>query len=157
MAQRWIICLLMQGTHLIQEVPTCLGATKPVGPNWRSCTLKFRIHNYWAHAQSPHTTKRESTDMRGPRVQLESSPYNLCRSWNSNTLATWCKQPTHWKRPWRWERLKVGGEGDDRGSAGKESSCNLEVWVRFLGWEDPIEKGKVTHSSILAWRIPWTL
>ena len=29
-------------------------------------------------------------------------------------------------------------------------------WVRSLGWEDPIEKGKATHSSILAWRIPWT-
>ena len=30
-----------------------------------------------------------------------------------------------------------------------------ETWLRFLGWEDPLEKGKVTHSSILAWRIPW--
>ena len=30
-----------------------------------------------------------------------------------------------------------------------------ETWVRFLGWEDPLEKGKVTHSSILAWRILW--
>ena len=31
-----------------------------------------------------------------------------------------------------------------------------ETWVRSLGWEDPLEKGKVTHSCILAWRIPWT-
>ena len=31
-----------------------------------------------------------------------------------------------------------------------------ETRVRFLGWEDPLEKGKATHSSILAWRIPWT-
>ena len=30
----------------------------------------------------------------------------------------------------------------------------LETWVRALGWEDPLEKGKATHSSILAWRIP---
>ena len=29
-----------------------------------------------------------------------------------------------------------------------------ETWVRFLGWEDPLEKGMATHSSILAWRIP---
>ena len=29
-----------------------------------------------------------------------------------------------------------------------------ETWVRFLGWEDPLEKEKATHSSILAWRIP---
>ena len=32
-----------------------------------------------------------------------------------------------------------------------------ETWVGSLGWEDPLEKGKATHSSILAWRIPWTL
>ena len=38
-----------------------------------------------------------------------------CWSWNSITLATWCEELTHWKRPWWWERLKVGGEGDDRG------------------------------------------
>ena len=32
-----------------------------------------------------------------------------------------------------------------------------EAWVRSLGWEDPLEKGKATHSSTLAWRIPWTV
>ena len=38
------------------------------------------------------------------------------------------------------------------GSAGKESA-----WVQSLGWEDPLEKGIINHSSILAWRIPWTV
>ena len=32
-----------------------------------------------------------------------------------------------------------------------------ETWVPSLGWENPLEKGKATHSSILAWRIPWTV
>ena len=32
-----------------------------------------------------------------------------------------------------------------------------ETWVRSLGWEDPLEKEKATHSSILAWRIPWPM
>ena len=32
-----------------------------------------------------------------------------------------------------------------------------ETWVRSLGWEDTLEKGKATHSSILAWRIPWAI
>ena len=32
-----------------------------------------------------------------------------------------------------------------------------ETPVRFLGWEDPLEKGKATHCSILGWRIPWTV
>ena len=31
-----------------------------------------------------------------------------------------------------------------------------ETWVQSLAWEDPLEKGKATHSSILAWRTPWT-
>ena len=32
-----------------------------------------------------------------------------------------------------------------------------ETWVRSVGWEDPLEKGKATHSSVLAWRIPGTV
>ena len=32
-----------------------------------------------------------------------------------------------------------------------------DTWVQSLGWEDPLEKGKATHSSILTWRIPWTV
>ena len=42
------------------------------------------------------------------------------------------------------------------GSDGKESACNVGDWVRSLVWEDPLEEGMATHSSILAWRIPWT-
>ena len=38
-----------------------------------------------------------------------------CWSWNSNTLATWCKELTHLQRPWCWERLRAGGEGYDGG------------------------------------------
>ena len=36
----------------------------------------------------------------------------------------------------------------------KNSPAMWEIWVRSLGWEDPLEKGTATHSSILAWRIP---
>ena len=38
----------------------------------------------------------------------------------------------------------------------KNPPAECETWVRSLGWEDPLEKGKAIHSSILAWRIPWT-
>ena len=37
-----------------------------------------------------------------------------CWNWNSNTLATWCEELAHLKRPWSWERLMAGGEGDHR-------------------------------------------
>ena len=39
----------------------------------------------------------------------------------------------------------------------KNPPAMWETWVRSLGWEDPLEKGKATHSSILAWRITWTV
>ena len=43
--------------------------------------------------------------------------------WSSNTVATWCKEPTNWKRPWCWERLKAG-ERDDRG----------DDWMASVTW-----------------------
>ena len=52
-----------------------------------------------------------------------------CLSWDFNTLATWCKELTHWKRPWCWERLKAGGEGDDRGWDGWRASLTEWTWV----------------------------
>ena len=39
----------------------------------------------------------------------------------------------------------------------KNPPAMWEIWVRSLGWYDFLEKGKATHSSILAWRIPWTV
>ena len=47
----------------------------------------------------------------------------------ANSLATWCKDLTHLKRPWCWERLKVGGEGDDRGWDGWMTSLTQRTWV----------------------------
>ena len=46
-----------------------------------------------------------------------------------NTLATWCKELTHWKRPWCWERLRAGGEGDNRGWDGWMASPTQWTWV----------------------------
>ena len=46
--------------------------------------------------------------------------------------------------------------GSSGGSDGKESSCSAETWVQSLGWDDPLEEGMATHSTILAWRIPKT-
>ena len=52
-----------------------------------------------------------------------------CWSWNSNTLATWWKELTHWKGPWCWERLKAGGKGDNRGWDGWMASLTQWTWV----------------------------
>ena len=64
--------------------------------------------------------------LESPLDSREIKPVNPKRSqpwtfigrywcWISNTLATWCEELTHWKRPWCWERLKAGGEGVDKG------------------------------------------
>ena len=52
-----------------------------------------------------------------------------CWSWNSSTWATWWEELTHWKRPWCWERLKVGGEGDKRGWDSWMASLIWWTWV----------------------------
>ena len=59
-----------------------------------------------------------------------------CWSWSFNTLATWCEELTPLKRPWCWERLKVGREGDDRGWDGWMASLTqwTWVWVNSRNW-----------------------
>ena len=42
------------------------------------------------------------------------------------------------------------------GSVAKDAPAMQEMWVLSLGWEDPLEEGMATHSSILSWRISWT-
>ena len=61
------------------------------------------------------------------------------------------------KIPWRRDRLPTPVFlGFPAGSDGKESTCNSRDLGSILDWEDPLEEGMTTHSSILAWRILWT-
>ena len=60
-------------------------------------------------------TARRSNQSILKEINPEYSLKDWCWSWSSNTLATWCKEPTHWKRPWCWERLKAKGEGGGSG------------------------------------------
>ena len=88
--------------------------------------------------------------LEGPLDYEEIKPVNLkrkpglnihwedwCKSWNSNTLPTWCEELTHWKRPWCWERLKSGGEGNDRGWDGWMASPRqwTGVWISSGSWQ----------------------
>ena len=61
----------------------------------------------------PWTARRSNQSILkeiSPGCSLEGLMLKL----KSYTLATWCEELTHWKRPWCWERLRAGGEGDDR-------------------------------------------
>ena len=59
-------------------------------------------------------TARRSNQSILKRTTLNIYWKYWCWSRSSSSLATWCKEPTHWKRPWCWERLRAGGEEDDR-------------------------------------------
>ena len=63
------------------------------------------------------------------QLTLNTHWKDCCWSWSSNILATWCKQQTHWKRPWCWEREKT--EGENRGWDDWMASLTQWTWA----WE----------------------
>ena len=76
----------------------------------------------------PWTAKRSNQSIL-KEINSEYSLEGQCWSWSSILLATWCEELTHWKRPWCWERLKAGGEGEDRGWDGWTASPTQRTWV----------------------------
>ena len=80
----------------------------------------------------PWTARRSNQSILeeiNPGCSLE----DWCWSWSSNTLATSCEELTHWKRPWCWDGLGAGGEGDDRGWDSWMASPTWWTWV----WVNP--------------------
>ena len=75
----------------------------------------------WSARRSNQSILRETS----PRCSLEGLMLKL----NSNTLATWCEELSHLKRPWCWERLKARGEGDDRRWDGWLASLTRWSWI----------------------------
>ena len=90
--------------------------------------LEKTLETPWTARQSNQSILKEIS----PSVHWK----DWCWSWNSNTLAIWCKELTHWKRPWWWERLRAGGEGDNRGWDGWMASPTrwTRVWVNSGSW-----------------------
>ena len=81
----------------------------------------------------PWTARRSNQSILkeiSPEFSLEGNEtsFNWCWSWNFSTLATWCKELTHLKRPWCWQRLRAG-EGDDWGWDGWMASLTQWTWV----------------------------
>ena len=62
----------------------------------------------------PWTARRLNQSILN-EINTEYSLKDWCWSWSSNSLATWCKDPSHWKTPWFWGRLTAGEEGGNRG------------------------------------------
>ena len=87
---------------------------------WTGCWIRL-LRVRWIAGGSNQSILKEIN----PEYSLE----RLMLKWSSNPLATWCKELTHWKRPWYWEILKEGGEGDDRGRDSWMASLTQCTWI----------------------------
>ena len=112
-------------------------------------------------------TLESSLDIENIKPDNHKSILNIhwkcwCWSWNSNTLATWCEEPTHWKRPRCWERLKAGEEGEGRGWDGWMASLTQWAWVwansgRYWWTGKPgmlpsMGPQRVRHDLVIEWQ-----
>ena len=92
----------------------------------------------------------ESLGLQGDQTSQSLKEINLTVhwkdwywSWGSNTLATWCKEPTHWKRPWCWERLRARGERRNR------------VWDDWMAITDSMDMSLSKLQKIVKDREAW--
>ena len=102
-------------------------------------------------------TARRSNQSVLKEISPEYSWKDWCWSWNSNTLATSYEELTHWKRPWCWEGLGGGGEGDNRGWDGWMASLTrwTWVWVSSGNWWWTGKPGVVQSMGLQRVRHDW--
>ena len=109
----------------------CESWTVKKAESWRIDAFKLWC---WRRLLRVPWTARRFNQSILKEISPEYSLEDWC--WNSSTLATWCKELTHLKRSQCWERLKAGGEGDDRGWDGWMASLIqwTWVWVNSRSW-----------------------
>ena len=83
----------------------------------------------WTRLLSIPWTARRSNQSILKEISPVCSLEGLMLELKLQSLATWCGELTHLKRPWCWERLRAGGEGDDRGWDGWMASLTQWIWV----------------------------
>ena len=83
--------------------------------------------------ESPFGLQGDQTSPSQRKSVLNIHWKDWCWSWNSNILATWCEELTHLRRPWCWERLRAGGEEDNRGWMAPPTQWTW-VWASSRSW-----------------------
>ena len=150
--------LAVQGTLKSLPLHHCLKASVlwhlAYGPTLQS------VHDYWKNHSFNWTPKNwyfwvvvlEKT-LASSWDSKEFKPVNPKRKklWifigrtDAEAEAAWCKEPTHWKRPWCWERLRAGGEGEDKGWDGWMASLSQWTWV----WANSGRKWRTRKPGML--------
>jgi len=87
---------------------------------------------------------RRSVNLKGNQ-HLNIHLKDWCWSWSFNSLATYCKEPTHWKRPWCWGRLKAGGVVGDRRWDGWMALLTQWTWI----WTNSSRQWRTGKPGIL--------
>ena len=85
-------------------------------------------YGVWEVLRVPWTARRSNQSVL-KEISPEYSLEGLMLKLKLQYFATWCEELTHWKRPWCWEGLKVGGEGDNRGWDGWVASPTQWTWI----------------------------
>ena len=85
--------------------------------------------NSWLTGKVPDAAKDWEQEKRVSEDEMMAGWHHWCKSWSSSILVIWCKQLTHWKSPWCWERLKAEGEEGIRGWDGWMASPMQWTWT----------------------------
>ena len=134
----------------------CCTAKRAVMYRYESLTIKkaecWRIDAFelwcWRRLLKVPWTARWQNQSILKEINPEYSSKDWCWSWSSNTLATWCEELTHWKRPWCWARLKAGGEGDDRDGWMASLTQWTWVWVNSSYWRSTGRSGALQSTGV---------
>ena len=106
---------LLTKVHILKAMffPVVMYRCESHKEGWEPKNWSFKLW-CWRRLESP-LDSRDINQSVLKEINPEYSLEGLMLSWSSNTLATWCQGPTHWKRPWCWERLRTGGERGNKG------------------------------------------
>ena len=128
----------------------CVSWTLKKAEHWR--TDAFELWRWKRLLRVPWTARRFNQSILkqiNPVYPLEGLVLKLKLQY----LATWCKELNYWKRPWCWERLKAGGEGDDRGRDGW--MARTWVWASSGSWWWTEKPGKLQSMGSQRVRHNW--
>ena len=137
-------CIKKQSLTVLPKVYIVKAMVFPVVMySYKSWTIKktecqridaFKLRCWRRLLRVPWTARRSNLSIL-KEISPEYSLEGLMPILKSNTLAIWCKEPAHWKRPWCWERLKAEREDGDRGWDGWMESPIQCIWTWANFWK----------------------